>query len=156
MSWKTITAAALACTLLPGVASNAAADWREHHERGWRGDIRTFHERDFGRWRAGRWHHGYYNGRLGWWWIVGGVYYWYPRAVYPYPDPFVPPVFIEQPPAVAAVPQPAPPAPPPQSQPQGAAGTWYYCDAARSYYPYVGDCPGGWRAVPAVPNAPPR
>ncbi len=26
---------------------------------------------------------------------------------------------------------------------------WYYCDAYAAYYPYVGQCPGGWRAVPA-------
>lgn len=26
---------------------------------------------------------------------------------------------------------------------------WYYCDAYGAYYPYVGQCPGGWRAVPA-------
>ncbi|MDP1525641.1 MAG: hypothetical protein Q8M20_07510 [Rhodocyclaceae bacterium] len=26
---------------------------------------------------------------------------------------------------------------------------WYYCDAYGTYYPYVGQCPGGWRAVPA-------
>jgi hypothetical protein len=26
---------------------------------------------------------------------------------------------------------------------------WYYCDAYAAYYPYVDQCPGGWRAVPA-------
>ncbi len=26
---------------------------------------------------------------------------------------------------------------------------WYYCDAYGAYYPYVGQCPGGWRAIPA-------
>ena len=29
----------------------------------------------------------------------------------------------------------------------GAQGSWYYCDAAHAYYPYVATCPGGWRAV---------
>ncbi len=28
---------------------------------------------------------------------------------------------------------------------------WYYCESARTYYPYVGHCPEGWRAVPATP-----
>lgn len=26
---------------------------------------------------------------------------------------------------------------------------WHYCEAYRTYYPYVDSCPGGWRAVPA-------
>ena len=28
-----------------------------------------------------------------------------------------------------------------------AAGYWYWCDAYQQYYPYVGACPSGWRAV---------
>ncbi|MFT4048199.1 MAG: OmpA family protein, partial [Solimonas sp.] len=28
---------------------------------------------------------------------------------------------------------------------------WYYCDSAKAYYPYVQQCPEGWRAVPANP-----
>ena len=52
-----------------------------------------------------------------------------------------------------------PPPPPPQSAAPGqsappSAGTWHYCDAAKGYYPYVAQCPGGWRAVPATPPAP--
>jgi len=39
---------------------------------------------------------------------------------------------------------PAPSAPPP-------AQYWYYCDAAKGYYPYVPSCPAGWRMVPASP-----
>lgn len=33
-------------------------------------------------------------------------------------------------------------APPPERM-------WYYCESAGAYYPYVGVCPEGWRAVPA-------
>lgn len=29
--------------------------------------------------------------------------------------------------------------------------TWYYCDSAKAYFPYVGTCPVGWRTVPATP-----
>jgi hypothetical protein len=29
---------------------------------------------------------------------------------------------------------------------------WYYCDEAKSYYPYVAQCPGGWRAVTPTPQ----
>jgi TatA/E family protein of Tat protein translocase len=28
---------------------------------------------------------------------------------------------------------------------------WYYCDNPLGYYPYVPQCPGGWRPVPATP-----
>lgn len=47
----------------------------------------------------------------------------------------------QRPPVVAPV-YVAPPVTPPR-------GVWYYCDAYGAYYPYVGQCPGGWRAVPA-------
>jgi osmotically-inducible protein OsmY len=41
-------------------------------------------------WRGGHWWQGPYRGRVGWWWIVGPDWYWYPAALYPYPDPFIP------------------------------------------------------------------
>jgi hypothetical protein len=61
---------------------------------------------------------------------------WYPAPVY-YPAPIVvsppaPPVYVER-----------------EQAPQ--AGYWYYCETARGYYPYVKDCPSGWRAVPPAP-----
>jgi hypothetical protein len=73
-------------------------------------------------WRSGHWWHGTYWRRVGWWWIVGPDWYWYPAAVYPYPNPFTPP--------------------------EMTVGLWYWCDAYQQYYPYVGACPSGWRAVP--------
>jgi hypothetical protein len=87
------------------------------------------------RWHAGYWHHGWYGPRYGWWWVVGPSWYYYPEPVYPYP-----PVVIER--EVQTL--PSAPGPAPQA-------TWYYCDAAKAYYPYVSSCPGGWRAVPATP-----
>ena len=144
----------LLMSILAGTTA-AQAQPREHRERGddrhfrgderrWHGDIHRFHERDIYRWRGGHWFHGPHAGRLGWWWIVGGVYYFYPSPIYPYPDPYTPPVAV-MPPSAA----PAPPAPPPTAQ--APASTWYYCDAAQAYYPYVAECPSGWRAVPATP-----
>ncbi len=56
-----------------------------------------------------------------------------------------------QAPAAAPAPQAAPPASAPV-QPSG--GTWYYCDSARAYYPYVSECKEGWRPVPATPPQP--
>src|ERR1051325_7095697 len=78
------------------------ADDRDHRfnhgaeHRGWHGDIRHFHDYDIARWRGGHWYNGWHNGRRGSWWIVNGVWYLYPRAIYPYPDPYQPPtVMIE-------------------------------------------------------------
>jgi hypothetical protein len=138
------------------LASPAQADEHRGHEEGhfrepqrghdvghWHGGIEHFRERDFHVWREGRWEHRYHDGRYGWWWFAGGLWYWYPTPVYPYPDPYVPPVVVAPPaapPAVAAA------APPPQY--------WYYCDSGRGYYPYVPSCPSGWRAVPATPGSP--
>ena len=134
----------------PLLAQPVLAD--EHHDRGrhfehgdhWRGDIRVFHERDFARWRGGAWHHGRHDGRLGWWWIVGGIWYFYPTPVYPYPDPYQPPVvMVEQPQAVVV---PAPVAPP---APAAAPQYWYYCQNPQGYYPYVSQCASPWQKVPA-------
>ena len=110
---------------------------RERHEI-WRGDIHRFHERDFALWRSGRWYHGRHVGRVGWWWIVGGVWYFYPAPVHPYPDPYLPPTVIA----------------PPAMTPAPAQAYWYYCTNPAGYYPYVPRCARNWQAVPA--NAPPR
>src|SRR6266481_9539876 len=67
------------------------------------------------------------------------IWYWYPTPVYPYPDPYTPPVVV----------QAAPPSPPPQ--PQALPPTWYYCDRPAGYYPYVPECASGWKTVPATP-----
>lgn len=36
-------------------------------------------------WEGGAWRHEWRNGRYGWWWDVGGAWYFYPQPVYPYP-----------------------------------------------------------------------
>jgi hypothetical protein len=90
--------------------------------------------RFYGRaWYGGHWYHGWYGGRPGWWWLVGGTWYLYPDYVYPYPDPY-------------AVPLVAIPAPPPS-----AAGSpyWYWCSNPTGYYPYVSQCSQPWQAVAA-------
>lgn len=113
----------------------------DRHGHGWHGDIRRFEAHDVHHWRSGHWHHGRHDGRLGWWWVVAGVWYFYPEPVYPYPDPYTPPVVvIEQSPPVAVQP----------------TQYWYYCEAAGGYYPYVPSCPGGWKAVPATPPGAPQ
>ena len=32
-------------------------------------------------WEGGRWRHEVHNGRTGWWWDVGGVWYCYPQRM---------------------------------------------------------------------------
>ena len=59
--------------------------------------------------------------------------YYYPPAVY---TPAAPPVYVEQSTSQQA---------PAQLQ------YWYYCDSAQGYYPYVKQCPGGWRQVSPQP-----
>jgi hypothetical protein len=39
----------------------------------------------------------------------------------------------------------------PSAGPGRYSGSWYYCDASRAYYPYVKQCPGGWREVSPQP-----
>jgi hypothetical protein len=108
------------------------------HADRWHGDIHYFHQYDLGRWRGGRWYHGSHGGRAGWWWIVAGVWYFYPAPVYPYPDPYLPPL-VSPPPAPA----------------QAAPQYWYYCPNPAGYYPYVPQCSTDWQLVPATPPSPP-
>lgn len=123
----------------------------------WHGNIRQFHDRDYSRWRRGYWHHGWYGGRWGWWWIVGGIWYYYPAPIYPYPNPYIPGigVIINQAPSEYQQPS-VTPAPPSEAPVQ----YWYRCNEPKGYYPYVSECPGGWIKVPATPpsgnGAPPR
>ncbi|MDR3415148.1 MAG: OmpA family protein [Nevskia sp.] len=66
------------------------------------------------------------RGNLSPWPYYGPSYYYY------YPPP---PAVVYQAPVVTTV--------------QVPAGYWYYCPAARMYFPYVQECAGGWQAVPA-------
>jgi hypothetical protein len=134
--FASLIAAALA---LSPVAPAVAQDWHHddhrdyHHDRddfrrhdGYRDhDIHHFRDHDFEVWRGGHWTHGWHDGRRGWWWTVGASWYFYPKPIYPYPDPLVP--------AYAA---------------PGAA-VWYFCPPAQAYYPYVPSCTVPWQVVPA-------
>ena len=81
--------------------------------------------------------------------VVGAPFYpWYYPPYYTYPPPVVavpaaPTTYIERDSSRAT-------APPQRSY-------WYYCEASRTYYPYVKECPAGWlRVVPQMtpPSAP--
>jgi hypothetical protein len=71
--------------------------------------------------------------------------YYYPPYYYPpvVTVPASPPVYVEQ-----NVEQS-------QSTPSGQPeGYWYYCAAAKAYYPYVQQCAGGWQPVSPQPPPP--
>ena len=66
---------------------------------------------------------------------------------YPYyPVPYYPPV-----PAYVA---PEPPAVYIEQGQEPDSQVWYYCESARAYYPYAGECPEGWQRV--VPDINPQ
>ena len=107
----------------------------------------NFPQRNFGghayhgrlAWGGGRWRHEMHNGRMGWWWDVGGAWYFYPQPMegppayvsdveyadddagpdgppvaggYPPPDGYpAPPPGAYAPPPVAYAPPPPPPDP---------------------------------------------
>src|ERR1700753_4012545 len=85
-------------------------------------------------------------------WRGGGVFvgvdpYWgwgYPYG-YPYPAPYPVPYPVPYP-----APYPVQGPPPPASQPSleqlaQRYPSWFYCDAASAYFPYVKTCPAPWR-----------
>ena len=55
------------------------------------------------------------------------------------------------PPAVIVASPPAPVQYIERSEQPLQSGFWYYCETSRGYYPYVKDCPSGWKAVPSAP-----
>ena len=67
--------------------------------------------------------------------------YWYP-PYYPYDpyDPYAPVPVVAEPQTYI--------------EQSGAPAYWYYCEAAKAYYPYVRECPGGWLTV--LPQAAPE
>jgi hypothetical protein len=86
-------------------------------------------------WEGGRWHHEMHNGRDGWWWDVGGVWYFYPQQMDGPPTyisddyaddvgyPAGPPVAdgAYAPPPGAYAPPPPPPPPDPAASAVGGA-----------------------------------
>lgn len=140
LSFRARAAAAVALLCAAGMLAPAAlaqhgherGDGRAHHGHGdhhWRGGGGAVL---YGPgWRGGHWAHGHHAGRLGWWWVVGPSWYYYPAPIYPYP-------------AASLIAPGVLPAP---------VQYWYYCEPLRGYYPNVSACPGLWQAVPATPGA---
>lgn len=149
-SWFVAVLLALGSGISPAVAQREGHDHEsgghEFHDRGGHGH--DYHGRDFGHfsrreaeeWRGGHWFHDWHDSRFGWWWVVGGLWYFYPEPVYPYPTYVPPAVIVQQAPPV------------PSGMPPAQA--WYFCDDPKGYYPYVASCAVPWREVPATPPPP--
>jgi hypothetical protein len=151
--WKPI---ALVASLAVALTSGGVVAWAQDHHHPSGGPVGHpayhhgpgFHGHDFAHftpaeraaWAGGAWHHEWHNGRFGWWWGVGGIWYFYPGPIYPYPD-YVADIYYDP---GMGVPPVAPAA-------GSAPGYWYYCQASGAYYPYVQSCPVPWTPVPPTP-----
>ncbi|TMH27662.1 MAG: hypothetical protein E6H63_10215 [Betaproteobacteria bacterium] len=92
------------------------------------------------------WHHG--GPRVVFGFNVGP--YWGPYWGAPYYSPYYYPAPVYYP-APAVVSPPAPAQYVERSDQPLNSGYWYYCETSRGYYPYVKECPSGWKAVPPAP-----
>ncbi|WP_036298597.1 hypothetical protein [Methylophilus sp. OH31] len=113
-----------------------------------------------GGWHGGGWHGG---GGVGFY--FGAPYPYFPYAyspyAYPYPYAYSPPpvivtqpqpqVYIEQGSGATSAPAPAQSAPPAATAGNNGQAYWYYCEQSDSYYPYVKECPAGWKQVTPSP-----
>jgi hypothetical protein len=129
----------------PGIGAGHPAPGHPGPGRGPNGHFARLPARNFGghayhgrlAWEGGRWRHEMHNGRDGWWWDVGGAWYFYPQPMEGPPayvsdvefmddagGPDGPPVEAggyPPPPPVAYAPAYAPPPPPPPPPPPDAA-----------------------------------
>ncbi len=85
------------------VSLSAKADWGRDHRgyghdyegrRHW--EARHYGGHDIDLWRNGRWIRRLYNGRIGWWWVVGANWYFYDAPIYPVPQPYSSTVVVEE------------------------------------------------------------
>ena len=91
----------------------------------------SFSSQDRNQWRGGGWRHETHNGHLGWWWVLGDLWYYYPAPIYPYPSYVGPDYYYDY---YGAYPAPS--------------NYWYYCEDPMGYYPDVMQCNMDWEPVP--------
>jgi hypothetical protein len=126
MKWSGLATVSCTALVLAAIADEASA--------GGRGSGRS--SAGVSRGHSGHHHHRHhFHSRI----FIGAPLFWgsYYGPGYYYSPP--PPVYIEQSPA-------------PLEQ---DSQYWYFCPSARSYYPYVGECPEGWQRVLPQPNPQP-
>jgi hypothetical protein len=94
----------------PGHAMHAVGErgYSFHGPGHGRRELATFNERERAVWFGGHWRHEYHGGRLGYWWEVNGVWYFYDQPMAG-PPAYVSEVeFLDDPGAAAVVVAPAP------------------------------------------------
>jgi len=102
-------------------------------------DLGAFNQHGFSRftpgernlWEHGAWRHENHNGYLGWWWVVGDNWFFYPGPIFPYPLYVGPDYYYDY---YNYYPSPE--------------NYWYYCEDPPGYYPNVQECSGPWEPVP--------
>ena len=129
-----MTAVLLVISTVPGHADRGGHGYKGH---GYKGHAYRSHGHR-GHWHRGHWHTGHWHRRH---WHSGVRVFINPGLVVPFGSYSPPPVVVAPSPRVYVEPAPPPPT------------YWYYCDAVQAYYPYVQQCPGGWRQV--LPTPPP-
>ena len=130
--------------------SNLAQAHPPGHRGGWRGGVGVYVGSPFP----------FYGPPAPFAYSYGYPYYPYPYAYGPpqviVTQPPQPQVYIEQGSGVTSTPEVAAP-PPTQAAPTASAtnnnsqGYWYYCEQSDGYYPYVKECPAGWKQVTPTP-----
>jgi hypothetical protein len=93
--------------------------------------FRQFSPTERDAWTRGGWRHVNHNGYLGWWWVVGDDWFFYPAPIYPYPLYVGPDYYYDY-----------------YSYYPAPAYYWYYCEDPPGYYPAVQDCNVPWQPVP--------
>lgn len=94
------------------------------------------------------------GGGWGWGFATGAILgaelayprYYYPPYGYYAPYYYPPTVVVTQPPVAPATTYVGPT--------EEGVGYWYYCESAKTYYPYISQCPEAWKKVPAAPPSP--
>jgi hypothetical protein len=107
-----------------------------HGGHGWRGH--GFHAGHG--WRGYGWRGAGVTVGVGPYWGLYGWPYGWPYG-YPYAYPYTYPsqIYVQ-------------PSQPLSVEPPSSPPVWYYCDNPQGYYPYVQQCPGGWRTVAPSPQ----
>jgi hypothetical protein len=125
----------------PGGVHTAVRGTGFHDFRGH--DFAHFTAAERSAWSHGGWHHEMHNGRFGWWWAVGGLWYFYAAPIYPYPEVIADVVY--------EAPTPDEDMTPDDAVAGAQPGYWYYCPSSGAYYPYVQSCSVAWTAVAPTP-----
>jgi hypothetical protein len=135
----------------PGAAHHPGAVLHGENRHNFHGrNYHHFNEREPATWRNGNWHHTSYGGRFGWWWVVGGVWYWYAAPIYPYPTVVpIEPILVA--PIVAEPPRMVMPPPQPTFAAAPQPLMLYWCDDPKGFAPHVQNCNVDWKPIPAPP-----